>query len=505
MSGRRHDGVAYIAPAIAAVRTAAASLALAALTLTAPEHTLAEYAAPAAECIRPCAGRRRQGRVAIAVPLWRPRTEPSESEAKALARAAAESRRRIAREAVSVFRSQYVDADAVSWGRLERRIERAALRTDGELASLIRWSLASANDAYTRYLPATELDGVRDGIDGAMMGVGIVFSAETHGWRRAQRVVVKHVVRASPAHDAGLQRGDEIVAIDTHRVNTMRVDDAASRLTAHRRGRVLLTFVRRADPDTPDNRKELSVMLTRRRFSVPTVSHEYVRLSHLPDRRVAFLQVRDFAARTAAHARSALREISQAEGVVALVIDLRGNAGGLVDQAVAFAKLLLPRGRAVVAFVGRSDAVSVERTRSRRAPTPPKMPVLILADERTASASELVIAALRDNCVALTVGTRTFGKGSVQAVVPLSDGAGVAVTVAAYRTPAGRRIVDGNGLRPDWFRSDLADDAHAVTQLFQRAPGRRLKWIQARLARCVPPSSEIGLPRGPPRWQFWRR
>lgn len=506
------DDGAFVAPlmSMARLRTAAASLALAVLTLsTSPPPCRADSVAPQVSTTRRAVMRRRRaGTPAVAVPRWMGTEKPTSEEEQAAAaarRAASEARRRVAREAVAVFESRYVDTDAVPWTRVRRRIERAALRTDAELASLVRWALGCANDAYTRYLPARELDGVRDGIEGAMMGVGIVFSAETRGWRRAQRVIVKHVVRGSPAHDAGLQRGDEIVAIDTHRVTTMRVDDAAARLAARRRGRVLLTFVRRAEAHAA--RAELSVMLTRRRFAVPTVAHELVHVPAL-EGHVAFLQVRDFAARTAKHARAALKEIARADNVNALVIDLRGNAGGLVDQAVEFAKLLLPHQRVVVAFVGRSGATSAERTARTQPVLPKGIPVLVLADERTASASELVMAALRDNCVAVTVGTRTFGKGSVQAVVPLSDGAGVAVTVAAYRTPAGKRIADGNGLRPDWFRSDLADDAHAVTQLLKRAPARRLRWVRTRLNRCVPPSTDIELQlRRPPApwWQFWRR
>ncbi len=512
---------AYIVPVatLSRVRNVATSLALAALSLAPVTATFAAAAASPDECssrrtasavvntirarherdgVRGAVGIRAQNiPPAIAIPTWLGgrRADPTPTELAAIA-----ARRRIAEEAVTVFQTRYVDADGVSWERMRRRVEQATLRNDAELESLIRWILSCAHDAYTRYLPTRELDGVRDGIEGAMMGVGIVFSAETRGWRRTQRVLVKHVVRGSPAHDAGLQRGDEIVAIDTHRVTSMRVDDAAARLAGttrpdRARGRVLLTFVRRPQED-----RELSVLLTRRRFSVPTVSHEIVTVPNVGD--VAFLQVRDFAARTATHARRALFQAMAGGDLALVVIDLRGNAGGLVDQAVTFAKMMLPRGRTVVQFVGRGGATSVERTRSKF-PIQGNIPIVVLADERTASASELVMAALRDNCVAVAVGTRTFGKGSVQAVVPLSDGAGVAVTVAAYRTPKGKRIADGIGLRPDWFRGDLAEDKEAVLQLFGRNAARRYRWIGAKLRKCEPPI--VVETRSNAWWRVWRR
>ena len=434
---------------------------------------------------------------AIAIPTWLggKRNDPTPTEIAAIA-----ARRKIAEEAVTVFESRYVDVEEISWERIRKRVQNSTLRNDTELENLIRWVLSSAQDAYTRYLPTRELDGVRDGIEGAMMGVGIVFSAETKGFRRTQRVIVKHVVRGSPAHDAGLQRGDEIVAIDTHRVTSMRVDDAAARLAGttrpdRTRGRVLLTFIRRPQED-----RELSVLLTRRRFAVPTVSQEIVSIPNIGN--IAFLQIRDFAARTANHARRALVKAMANDKLALIVIDLRGNSGGLVDQAVTFAKMLLPKGRIVVQFIGRDGATSVERTRAKF-PIQGNIPMIVLTDERTASASELVMAALRENCMAITIGTRTFGKGSVQAVVPLSDGAGVAVTVAAYRTPKGKRIADGVGLKPDWFRGDLAEDKDAVLQLFSRNANRRYRWIANRLQKCEPPT--IAQSAISPWWRVWSR
>lgn len=467
-------------------RNTCASFAFAALALTNVPYANAAVAVP------------RRPRTSFAIPAIR-RRERTQREIEA-----EKERKRVAIEALDVFEERYVNNNDLNWRRVRANVERRRLYSDEDLQNALRWAFSQADDAYTRYLAPGELEGMKDGIDGEMCGVGIVFNAETRGWRRAKRVVIKDVVRNSPAADAGLMRGDEITAIDMANVTSMHVDDATARLLGRNGGKVLVSFVRREKSASP---VELSVMLTRRRFEVPTVAHEYVQVPDVGT--VAFLQVRDFAANTTAQARRSLRAICR-KSVEAIVLDLRNNAGGLVDQAVSFAKLFLPRDRVVVLFVGRDKQVTVEKTRLgwtlRARVRAPDVPIMILVDERTASASELVAAALRDNCRAVLVGNRTFGKGSVQAVVPLSDGAGVAVTVAGYRTPAGRKIADGQGLRPDWFRADLVDDAHSVTQLFHRAPTRRLKWLRGRLEKCVEPDPDIKLfENGARRFLFWKR
>jgi len=535
-----NDSPSFIVPPTASlsfssIRSTAASVALAAFSLVTPNaavlaEELGDFAFPNThisstattantsnessntELQRQRHGRRRRkpiNSVAIAVPLWAKNGSLSDISVENSELSAISARRRIAREAMNVFEGRYVDKNSIPWERIERKIERSSLKSDKELENLIRWILSCANDVYTRYLPSGELDGVRDGISGAMEGVGLIFSAETKGFRRSRQVIVKHVVRNSPAFDAGLLKNDQIVAIDTIRVSSMRIDDAAARLAgkfvskdkngnnkARKKGQVLITIVRDND------QRELSVMLTRRRFAVPTVTHELVKinpneellassasvsssLSQVPTGNVAVIQVRDFASRTAIHARRALRKAVTKGNLVGIVLDLRGNSGGLVDQAVSFSKLFLPRNRTVVQFIGRDGAISKEQTRIDRPYVLP--PVIILVDERTASASELVLASLRDNCVGISIGTRTFGKGSVQAVVPLSNGTGVAVTVAAYRTPHGNRIADGVGIKPDWFKSDIQDDASGIVkQIYGKHPKKRIDWVNSKLDRCSP-------------------
>lgn len=407
------------------------------------------------------------------------RSPPEPLDAAAVARRA--ELRRVSVEAWDIFRERYVDQPGIDWARLRNRLDRRTITNEGELHDAIDWMLAQAGDQFTRFLPRPELDAMKEGIDGEMCGVGIIFDAETHGWRRTKRVIVKEVVAHSPAADAGFARGDAITAIDTASIRRMSVDEATNRLLGKEGNKVSISFIRCADG------LELSVTLTRRRFSVPTVSAEAVQVAAVG--RVAFIQVREFAASTALQARRGIRQLMVGGPLDAIVIDLRGNSGGLVDQAVEFAKIFLDKQRVVVRFVGRDDAITTERsemrwlTRQRIRLT--SQPVFVLTDESTASASELVAAALRDNCRALIIGSSTYGKGSVQAIAQLSDGAGVAVTVARYRTPANMPIHAGRGLKPDIFRSDMAVDSSVVQQVFGQS-SRRLKWMKSKISSCSP-------------------
>lgn len=332
---------------------------------------------------------------------------------------------------------------------------------------------------------------MKDDIDGEMCGVGIVFYAEAHGWRRTKRVVIKHVVRNSPAAEAGLLTGDQITAIDMVGVRRMSFDEATSRLLGKEGKKVLISFCRSAS----DKSVHLNVMLTRRRFEVPTVSAEMVEAPGVG--RVGYLHVREFAANTASQTKRAIKGLRGKGGVKLWVLDMRGNSGGLVDKAVEVAKVFLDGGRIVVRFVGRGGEISMEKCdqwRWRKGVTVTKEPMIILVDSETASASELVTAALRDNCRAVVVGNSTFGKGSVQAIVPLSDGTGVAVTVARYRTPRNKGIEMGRGLRPDLFKGNLAEDGQGVVkELFGKGGGRRMRWVAGKLGKCVAPDCPVGI------------
>lgn len=396
-------------------------------------------------------------------------------------------RRRILDEAWDLFSQRFIDDQTINWHRLRCRLETRPLRTDRQLERTLHWLFAQTDDPFTRYLPFEQLEAVKGDIDGEMCGVGIIFSAERQGLGGHRRVVIiKHVVRDSPAAEAGLQKGDRITAIDLVDVDRMTFDEATTRLLGKQGKKVLISFCRGTSA-------ELSILLTRRKFEVPTVSAERVYVPDVGD--VGYIHVREFASNTAGQTRKAVRQVYSKGPVVAMVLDLRGNAGGLVDRAVQVAKLFLKQDQVVVRFIGRGGEVTTERCtwglwsfwHSRMRQSVTDSPMVVLVDSETASASEIVAAALKDNCRAVVVGNSTFGKGSVQAIMPLSNGAGAAITVARYQTPRGKNIHAGKGLRPDLFKSELGDEGdEAVLDFFGQCGQRRLKWIASRLSKCTP-------------------
>ena len=392
-------------------------------------------------------------------------------------------------EAYGVFRERYVDQNALDWSSIEKKIYAKPLASEKQLRSTLEWLFTRA-DPFTRFLSQEQLDSMKADIEGQMCGVGIVFNAEIGpGWfGGSKRVVIKHVVKNSPADEAGLLKGDRITAIDMVGVESMSFDEATARLLGQEGKKVLISFTRASD----NTNTKISVLLTRRKFEVPSVSYETVYLPQIGH--VAYLQLREFATNTAAQTRTAVKNL--APDVDVFVLDLRGNSGGLVDKAVEVAKIFLSRDSIVVRFVG-SDGVETSERCGWRLWGPrvnvTKQPIVILVDSETASASELVAGALRDNCRAVLVGNSTFGKGSVQAIVPLANDAGVAVTVAKYLTPKGNSIERGQGLKPDVYWNNMKDDGNdAVHELFRRGGVKRLKWIHRKLSKCSASACEVG-------------
>lgn len=394
-------------------------------------------------------------------------------------------RRKLIEEAWEVFTARFVDDSSINWRRIRHRLDARPVDSDHDLEKSLQWLFGRTPDPFTRYLSPDQLEAMKGDIDGEMCGVGIIFNAERIGWFSRKRVVIKHVVRSSPAADAGLQPGDRITAIDMVAVESISFDEATARLLGKEGKKVLVSFRRKHAADSI----ELSVLLTRKRFEVPTVSGERIYVPDVGD--IGLIQIREFASNTAAQTRSAVRELLARSPISLLVLDMRGNSGGLVDRAVDVAKVFLQRGQTVVRFVGRDGRVTTERRAWSLMPWQRTVqlteePIVVLVDADTASASELVAAALRDNCRAVLVGNSTFGKGSVQAIVPLSNGGGAAVTVARYKTPNDESIVMGKGLRPDLFKDNLGDDGDdMVKELFGRNAVKRYKWVVSRLDKCA--------------------
>jgi carboxyl-terminal processing protease len=248
----------------------------------------------------------------------------------------------------------------------------------------------------------------------------------------------------TPAARAGIHAGDQILAIDGEETRGVDLQRVIQKLRGPAGKRVLLTIMR-AGFNRP---QEIPVV----RENIRIVSVEgtlYEGLAHL--------RVKNFQERTDAQLRKELDRLRAQNGnkpLRGVVLDLRNNPGGLLDQAVAVSDRFLPGNLTIVSTRGRNGRNSTEE-QSRERDTEPAYPMVVLVNEGSASASEIVAGALQDNGRAVVMGTQTFGKGSVQTLIELEDGSGVKLTIARYYTPSGRSIQE-RGITPDFV---VADDA----------------------------------------------
>lgn len=272
-------------------------------------------------------------------------------------------------------------------------------------------------DPHSSYISRDEMLQMLSSMDGEFTGIGITYAI------LRDTVVITQIMDASPAKERGLKKNDRIVAVDGRSIVGCSRDTIQNFLRGQRGSNVSLTIARRAQ----DGYSELSI----KRDDIPTKS---IGAAYMIGN-IAYVDVDSFLGRdVTAEFREVARQFRDAEGVI---IDLRGNMGGLLTSAVQFSELFLRRGDRIVSTVGRRQNDVYEASRDGLFSD---MPLVILIDEATASASEIVTGALQDHDRAVVVGRRTYGKGLVQRVIKLFDETGIRITIAHYITPSGRDI-----------------------------------------------------------------
>jgi carboxyl-terminal processing protease len=280
--------------------------------------------------------------------------------------------------------------------------------------------LGELHDPHTLFLDAKRLSRLDESTSGHYAGVGIQMDVRDSG------ITVVATLHGTPAEEAGLATGDRIVEIDGKPSAGLTPDEALKTLRGPAGSKVTVVV------DRPGLATPLTFTLTRRQISVNPVQHAVL----LPDS-VGYVDLTVFSSDAAAdlgHAVDSLRGL----GARSLVLDLRGNPGGLLDQGIGVADLFLDDGKAIVSTRGRTP--DENRAYADRAPQRwATMPLVVLTDSGTASASEIVAGALLDHDRALVVGKTTYGKGSAQRVFRIRDGA-VKLTTALWYTPSGRSI-----------------------------------------------------------------
>jgi carboxyl-terminal processing protease len=288
--------------------------------------------------------------------------------------------------------------------------------------------VSAYGDPYTVFFPPEEAKMFQDSIAGNFSGVGMEI-----GLNDDDILTVIAPLKGTPADKAGIRAGDLVIAIDGESTEGISTDEAVKEIRGPKGTSVTFTIVREKET------KEITVV--RDTIQVPTLDNTYDAKTG-----VYTIALYEFTSNSADLFDTAFRDF-QKSGSRKLIIDLRGNPGGYLDQAVAMASHFLPKGTTVVTedYEGNQDNVEHDSTGSGGLPEGTK--VVVLIDQGSASASEIFSGALQDNKKATLIGTRSFGKGSVQELVSIGK-ASLKVTVARWLTPSGRSISDG-GLTPD--------------------------------------------------------
>lgn len=374
----------------------------------------------------------------------------------------AQNRTRDSERAIAILR------DVFNFVRLNY-VDAAAADTDKLLEGALTGMLDAVDDPHTRFFDRNEIDELNDMTIGEFGGVGLYLG------RDDDSVLVIEPFVGSPAHAAGIMAGDLIVAIDGTDARGLDEDGVVSRLRGSPGTDVRVSLVR-AGSET------LEVTVTRQLIEVPTVRHAVIEPG------IGYLRVNpQFTSKTPDRIREALLDLESRSG--SLILDLRGNRGGLLSAVVEIADLFLDAGT-IVQTRSRVEGDNHQYAATRRATrVDPDLPIVVLIDGVSASAAEILAGALKDHERAYLVGQQSYGKGSVQQVMRIEDDRAIKVTTSRYLTPDGTRI-DGIGIRPHRITEPrLSKDEQETLGEF----GRSKLLIRFALEHPEPTEADIGM------------
>ncbi|MBP2671419.1 MAG: ctpA, partial [candidate division NC10 bacterium] len=303
-------------------------------------------------------------------------------------------------------------------------------------------------DPHSSFMPPEAFREMQVETQGSFGGLGIEITVKD------RMLTVVAPIEGTPADRAGIHPADRIVKIEGQITKDMTLMDAVRKLRGPKGSKVTISILREGQLEPFD------VTLVREVIEVKSV-----RQKDLGDG-IYYVRIASFQERTAKDLERALEQ-AQKNGTNSLILDLRNDPGGLLNQAVAVSDMFLDKGQLIVYTHGRQKDQELRFT-AEHAGGFPKLPMVVLVNGGSASASEIVAGALQDWKRAVILGTKTFGKGSVQTVIPLSDGSGLRLTTAKYFTPKGRSI-HGSGIMPDIVVELPKPEAKPLTPAEQQA------------------------------------
>ena len=338
----------------------------------------------------------------------------------------------------------------------ERFVDSLGTREIYERAA--RGLVEELNDPYSELYTPKQLEQFNTSTGGFYGGVGMLIEDQEG------TIIISRVYPHTPAEEAGILEGDRIVGVDTNSTRGWRLDQVSGALRGEPGTKVKARFAR---PGVPQS---FEVEFSRRVIRIPAIPFAIVL-----DGGVGYIPVQQFNETTTREFAENYRRLT-ASGATSLVVDLRGNSGGFLDQALEMTNFFIPRGRELATVRGRAG--EIERYIAESNPIAPTIPLVVLTDGYSASASEIVAGALQDHDRALIVGTTSFGKGLVQSVYRLDGGYAIKLTTGKWFTPSGRsiqkeRVLDSNGRLVEVVPDSLETDAVRSNRPVFRSTGGR--------------------------------
>ncbi len=326
---------------------------------------------------------------------------------------------------METIRSHYVDGDKVKYQDLVH----AALK-----------GMVNSLDPHSEFMEARKYTEMKKDTEGAFGGIGVVIGVRTNDVNETYLTVIEPM-EGTPASRAGILSGDQIIKIEGRTTKNFTIEDAVNILRGRPGTKVTITISR------PSNKKEFDADLTRAVIKVASVrDFEGGYAFPVDENGIGYVRLRQFGEQTDAELERALKKMEE-KGLKGLVMDLRHNPGGLLDQAKKVTEKFLPRGTLIVSTEARNAEDRSQLKASGKTPHP-EFPMVVLVNGGSASASEIVAGCLQDLKRAVVLGEQTFGKGSVQSILPLADGSALRLTTAKYYTPS-HKVIHEKGITPD--------------------------------------------------------
>ena len=305
----------------------------------------------------------------------------------------------------------------------------------------IKGYVAGLGDPYTVYYTKEEMDDIMQETNGNYVGIGIYMTLDTE----KNAILVLSPIENSPAEEAGLMPGDIITKVDGVSYTGDQLDEASNKIKGKEGTKVTLEILRGEETKTFE------------------IERRTVLISHITtkvlENNIGYIAISDFEGGCADEFRDKYLELEK-QGITKLIIDIRDNGGGIVDEALEIAEMITDKGSTLLITTDKNEKEDV--TKSTSDPII-NMPIVLLTNEYSASASEILAAALKENGKATLVGTTTYGKGIIQELHQLSDGSGLKITTNEYFTP-NHNAIHEIGIEPD-IEVELSDEAKAQLEL----------------------------------------